>query len=182
MPDTDEKFYQVQEGFRITYEGERAGLYKLFPLANGETEELWIGEPLWIGGIVDDEKGGKGLALEWLDPDKRRHSLVIPEKTFHSLRFSSWLLKMAGGGWRTMVSLEKERKAFFQFLRTVWNEEYSRREKAAERSRKPGRFPRLFLFADYGVGQGSPRSFHARSAAPSMRESRGISLWQDGVA
>ena len=134
MPDTDEKFYQVQEGFRITYEGERAGLYKLFPLANGETEELWIGEPLWIGGIVDDEKGGKGLALEWLDPDKRRHSLVIPEKTFHSLRFSSWLLKMASGGWRTMVSLEKERKAFFQFLRTVWNEEYSRREKAHEDS------------------------------------------------
>ena len=83
---------------------------------------------------MDDEKGGKGLALEWLDPDKRRHSLVIPEKTFHSLRFSSWLLKMAGGGWRTMVSLEKERKAFFQFLRTVWNEEYSRREKAHEDS------------------------------------------------
>lgn len=33
-----------------------------------------------------------------------------------------------------MVSLEKERKAFFQFLRTVWNEEYSRREKAHEDS------------------------------------------------
>ena len=59
MPDTDEKFYQVQEGFRITYEGERTGLYKLSPLANGETEELWIGEPLWIGGIVEDERGGK---------------------------------------------------------------------------------------------------------------------------
>ena len=130
MPDTDEKFYQVQEGFRITYEGERTGLYKLSPLANGETEELWIGEPLWIGGIVEDERGGKGLALEWRVPDSRRHSLVIPEKTFYSLRFTPWLLKMVDGGWMTMSTQEKERKAFFQFLRTVWNAEYSRRGKA----------------------------------------------------
>ena len=89
MPDTDEKFYQVQEGFRITYEGERTGLYKLSPLANGETEELWIGEPLWIGGIVEDERGGKGLALEWRDPDSRllwqdgvrSTTTILPRKT-----------------------------------------------------------------------------------------------------
>lgn len=134
MPDTDEKFYQVREGFRITYDGDRAGLYKISPLANGETEELRIGAPLWIEGIVEDGSGGKGLALEWLDLDRRRHTLVIPEKTFHSLRFAPWLSKMVNGGWFPMSSQGKVRTAFFQFLRTAWNEEYSRWERSHEDS------------------------------------------------
>ena len=156
----EDRFFPVQETFRIIREGERAGLYHIELLPTDETRETLLGDPLMVKSFEEEPGGRSGLVVEWRDTDGRKHALTIPKKTIHARRFLPVLRQLSSGGWGCRIVTGKEIQLFGQFLIAAWNSESPE-------------------------SMSSVRDFwllYARSAAPSMRESRGISLWQDGVA
>ena len=117
MRDTHETIYPGQEFFRIIHAGRRAGLYRVEILPTGTEAETRLGEPLRASVI---QGNGGGLLLEWLDPDERQHSYIIPAEKMRG-RLALPLTRMAAGGWRNHILTEERRRMFRRFLVAVWN-------------------------------------------------------------
>lgn len=79
----------MPEGFFMVAEGKRAGLYKQELKADGESNDIRLGPPLFVRGMTRDADGNEwGLMLEWNDPDGRLHRWAMPVE----------LLNRQGGG------------------------------------------------------------------------------------
>ena len=89
----------MPDGFFLVREGKRAGLYWMQTKADGDSEEIRLGPPLYVRGRTTDADGNSfGVLLEWQDEFNRWHRWAMPLAELGQVR-SEWFATLLDGGW-----------------------------------------------------------------------------------
>lgn len=109
----------MPEGFFMVAEGKRAGLYKQELKADGESNDIRLGPPLFVRGMTRDADGNEwGLMLEWNDPDGRLHRWAMPVELLNR-QGGEWFGTLAAGGWFGVPGTRAKLAAFLASVRPV---------------------------------------------------------------
>ena len=109
----------MPEGFFMVAEGKRAGLYKQELKADGESNDIRLGPPLFVRGMTRDADGNEwGLMLEWKDPDGRLHRWAMPVELLNR-QGGEWFGTLASGGWFGVPGTRAKLAAFLASVRPV---------------------------------------------------------------
>ena len=109
----------MPEGFFMVAEGKRAGLYKQELKADGESNDIRLGPPLFVRGMTRDADGNEwGLMLEWKDPDGRLHRWAMPVELLNR-QGGEWFGTLAAGGWFGVPGTRAKLAAFLASVRPV---------------------------------------------------------------
>lgn len=109
----------MPEGFFMVAEGKRAGLYKQELKADGESNDIRLGPPLFVRGMTRDADGNEwGLMLEWKDPDGRLHRWAMPVELLNR-QGGEWFGTLASGGWFGVPGTRAKLATFLASVRPV---------------------------------------------------------------